>query len=413
MERIKIENFGGIKSMDFEFKSISILIGPQGSGKSITVKLLYFFKRFFGEIIKSIDSEENKKELDNKHKEMFINFFPKDSWNQGDFKITYTLDGTEIYIEKNKNTLKFDYSESLKKIIHKGRKFSLDEKKKNTKSYSDSLVLKWQSFQKLKDCIGAELPEVAMYRQFFVPAGRSFFANLQRNIFSFLGDNRSLDPFLIEFGSFYENMKEIYEDVTENEKNKYFDEVFSRILNGEYHRDKDKDFLIHTDNRKVNLINASSGQQEILPLLLILRVLNTTNVSIRPGSTIYIEEPEAYLFPDAQKRIVELLARTSNNKNAKFQIVVTTHSPYILSSFNNLVEAGRLAELKPDQIEKINNIVPQEEQIHPDSFVAYSLKEGKKETLIDGASGLISQTILDNVSNEIAQEFGDLLDIEF
>ena len=80
VEKIHIENFGGINNMEFDFKSINLLIGPQGSGKSITVKLLYFFKNFINEIIKSIENEETKRNLDQKQKETFINFFPKESW---------------------------------------------------------------------------------------------------------------------------------------------------------------------------------------------------------------------------------------------------------------------------------------------------------------------------------------------
>ncbi len=412
MEKIKIENFGGIKSMDFEFKAINLLIGPQGSGKSITVKLLYFFKSFFGEIIRSVDSEETKKELDKKQKETFVNFFPKDSWPKGNFKIVYTIDNTEMSIEKANNVLNFQYSENLKKTIIKARKIVSDEKnrinlnpKNRTFAFKDNLNLK------LKKCFIDDISSVAMYEQLFIPAGRSFFANIQKNIFSFLSDNRSLDPFLIEFGSFYENLKRLYKDVIIDEPDRKFDELIAQILNSNFHREKDKDFLIHHDSRKVNLSNASSGQQETLPLVIILRVLNSLN-SLN-GASIYIEEPEAHLFPIAQKRMVQLLARTFNNHNSNFQIFVTTHSPYILSSFNNLLQAGRLNNLKPEEADRISKVVPKEEQINPDLLCAYSLNKGKRELLEDEDSKLISQTMLDSVSNEIATEFGNLLDIEF
>lgn len=46
-EKIKIQNFGGIAVLEAEFKQINIFIGPQASGKSITVKLLFFFKNIF------------------------------------------------------------------------------------------------------------------------------------------------------------------------------------------------------------------------------------------------------------------------------------------------------------------------------------------------------------------------------
>lgn len=413
MERLLIENFAGIKSMSFDFKSINLLIGPQGSGKSVTVKLLYFFKNFFSEIIKSIELEETKRELDKRQKANFITFFPQESWPKGNFRIVYSIEKTEISIIKTNNVLKFDYSTSLKKVITKGRKLVADEKTKiadNPKLGSYSAKMKTR--ETIKKYISSEISPITSHDQFFIPAGRSFFANIQKSIFSFLRDNSSLDPFLIEFGSFYESIKQIYKDVITDKTDKEFDELADQILSSSYLREKDKDFLIHQDNRKVNLSNASSGQQETLPLILILKSLNVFKFG-DGGATIYIEEPEAHLFPIAQKRIVQLLARTLNNKKTNFQIIVTTHSPYILSSFNNLMQAGRLAKIKTSSIQDINEIIPEEEQVDPDILTAYSLNQGKKESLIDEESSLISQTILDSVSNEIALEFGNLLDIEY
>lgn len=414
IEKIKIENFGGIKDMEFEFKSISLLIGPQGSGKSVTVKLLYFFKNFISEITKSIDAEENKRELDKKQKESFINFFPQESWPKGIFKITYSLNDSFIIIQKSKNNLLvFDYSDDFKNLITKCRKIFGEEKKKlaSDPKYRN-FTLRRKSIERFNECVRNDLTSIATYDQYFIPAGRSFFANIQKNIFSFLSDNRSLDPFLIEFGSFYENLKRVYKEILGDSKDKEFDNLVAQILNSNYYREKDKDFLIHNDNRKVNLANASSGQQETLPLMIILKTLNFIHFSGR-GATLYIEEPEAHLFPVAQKRIVQLLARTFNNSNFKFQIIVTTHSPYILSSFNNLLEAGKLLDEKPEQSEAIKNIVPEREIINPNLLIAYSINEGINKLIIDDESKLISQTVLDSVSDEIAIEFGKLLDIEF
>jgi hypothetical protein len=316
-------------------------------------------------------------------------------------------------IEKSNNILDFQYSDNLKKTITNAREIFSDEKNRMVlEPKSSTLSFKKALNEKLTKCFKEEISPIVMYDQYFIPAGRSFFANIQKNIFSFLSDNRSLDPFLIEFGSFYENLKRLYKDVIVDKPDKEFDEIISQILNSNFYREKDKDFLIHNDNRKVNLSNASSGQQETLPLVIILRVLNIVNFS-GGGATIYIEEPEAHLFPIAQKRIVQILARTFNNHNSNFQIIVTTHSPYILSSFNNLLQAGRLTNLKPEEAFRISKVVPKEEQINPDLLCAYSLYMGKRELLEDEDSKLISQTILDSVSNEIATEFGNLLDIEF
>lgn len=417
MEKIHIENFGGINNMEFDFKSINILIGPQGSGKSITVKLLYFFKNFINEIIKSIENEETKRDLDQKQKETFITFFPKESWSKEDFFISYSYESTSIYIKKIDNKINFDYSDNVKAVIKKGKKIYQDEKAKLLENRKvPNFSTKRQINEKIQKCVKNELGSLSTFDQFFIPAGRSFFANIQSSIFSFLSDNRSLDPFLIEFGSFYENLKRFYNDLLSDEKNdKEYDELISEVLNSTYVREKEKDYLVHKDHRKVNLTNASSGQQETLPLIIILKTLTRIN-SVGGGFTLYIEEPEAHLFPTAQKRIVELLARTFNSTDNKFQIFVTTHSPYILSSFNNLIYSGNIKnKLKSEgkKNDKLNKIIPTKEQLESDMFSVYSLRNNEQRYLIEKESKLISPTILDSVSDEISIEFDKLLNIDF
>jgi len=417
MEKIIIENFGGLKKMEFELKNINILIGPQASGKSMTVKLLYFFKTFTSEIIKSIENGESKRTLDSKQREKFSNYFPKESWPQGNFRIRYVSNETWISIErKSSKSLNFNYSENLVKMISRGRKFLKDEQKKvDLERRIGSFRANRNMRNRFNECLKNEFSEILSYNQFFIPAGRSFFANIQSSIFSFLSNNKSLDPFLIEFGSFYDSFKRfsLDEDSEEDKKNnKVFNKVINDIMSGSYKREKEKDFIVHNDTRKVNLASASSGQQEILPLILVLKVLSGINF-INGGATLYIEEPEAHLFPTAQKKIVKLLARTFNSQNSNFQIIVTTHSPYILSSFNNLLEGGKIIEDDNKKSNKVYEVIPEKEILHPNDLIAYSIFNGKKQNLMDEETKLISQNILDSVSDEISMDFGKLLDIEF
>lgn len=403
--------------MDFDFKSINILIGPQGSGKSVTVKLMYFFKNFINEIVKNIENEESKRDLDKNQKEIFLNFFPKETWPKDDFLIVYKNNITSISLKKEDSKIIFEYSENLKKLLKKGKKIYTSEKAKYANDHKISnFRFKRELSDKIKKCIQEELGVESTFEQFFIPAGRSFFANIQSTIFSFLSDNRSLDPFLIEFGSFYESLKRYYNDIIVNNnspqrQDKEFDELTSQILSSNYLREKEKDYLIHKDSRKVNLTNASSGQQETLPLIIILKALNYISSS-GGGFTLYIEEPEAHLFPTAQKRIVELLARTFNSKNRNFQIFITTHSPYILSSFNNLIYAGNLAE-NIKYSTRVEEVISPKEYLESYLFSVYSLRNNVRSYLIDEETKLITTTILDSVSDDISIEFDKLLNIEF
>ena len=56
------------------------------------------------------------------------------------------------------------------------------------------------------------------------------------------------------------------------------------------------------------------------------------------------EEPEAHLYPETQSDIVELIGLLANLYHN--QIIKTTHRPYILSAFNNLLYAYQVAKNK-------------------------------------------------------------------
>lgn len=416
-EIIRISNFGGIREMEMELKPINVIIGPQASGKSVTAKLLYYFKSFFTEIYKGILEGESKRELDDRQIDRFNAYFPPGSWSKTSFQAVYHLGNSFINIETNKRSkVALDYSDNIKQVIEKSIAYYKKSQKMAQALIADAF---WDAqriesilYNFMYERLQNEVAELSHNTQRFIPAGRSFFANVQSGIFSFLSNNRSIDPFVIEFGSFYENFKR-YAALDSEDASSHihaFNSLIAEVINGNYLREKEKDFLVHRDSRKVNLSYASSGQQEALPLVIVLKALLYFHSR---ETTLYIEEPEAHLFPVAQKRIVQLLARTFNQLNGNFQIIATTHSPYILAAFNNLMEAGKILDEKEGMEEELTGIIPKEEIISPGAVAAYSLVNGVKTDLIDPSTKLISQNILDSVSDEISIEFGKLLDLEF
>lgn len=417
-ESIQIKNFVGIQLIDIEIKQLNIFIGPQGSGKSITVKLIYFCKNILNDLTTSILEKKGLTTFKKEQIANFIKFFPKESWCNGEFNIKYKLNDIEIILSKDKSDkFKLDFSDNLKRIINKTRVyFDKILKEENIREPEHDILLKYERKEKIKSyfsdlIFNSENESYELGNQIFIPAGRSFFANLQANIFSFLSANQNLDPFLIEFGSIYERFKDISTRNLNHKQNLPLDKIIQDILNSSYLREKNKDFLLHDDKRKVNLSNASSGQQEILPLIIMLKLFLNKTISLGNRAALYIEEPEAHLFPTAQFNVVKLLARLCNLKNS-YQIFITTHSPYLLSSFNNLFFAGSIIKKNSNKTENVYNLIDKNEIIFSENATAYSLSNGKYSNLMDESDGLILAETLDRVSENIAIQFESLLDID-
>ena len=80
---------------------------------------------------------------------------------------------------------------------------------------------------------------------------------------------------------------------------------------------------------------------------------------------------------------VDCTARASR----KFSIVLTTHSPYILSKFNNLIIAGQIGK-RPKMRSSVEKVVNPQFWVKGKIVRAYSLERGKTYDIIS-ESGLI------------------------
>jgi len=426
-EKLIVRNFAGIKDLEIEIKRINILIGPQASGKSVCAKLLFYFKNFVWEILSVVENEQTKRTLDSNYSKTFEEYFPPDSWGKQDFFIRYEISNVFIEVSRKqdaKGRISLSYSDFFKKELTDLRNFL-----KKVREKSSEITAKYDSFDRLylttqilRDYLVESLPESicreAAFNQLFIPAGRSFFANLQSNIFSFLSSNNALDPFLRSFGSTYEGIKRarLTSRVDRGEKyTKDIQEEINRLIDkslcGKYVNEKGKDFLDMADGRRISIANSSSGQQETLPLTIMLAALPFL-ASSRGGQTVYIEEPEAHLFPSAQRNIVELIATVFNYRKEQLQFFITTHSPYVLTALNNLLQAGLLyQESSPDIQHQLEQIVSRYKSLDVSDLSAYVLMNGKCNSIVCPETGLIDARVIDSVSDELAIEFDKLLNL--
>lgn len=424
VEKLVVKNFAGIKEVEIEVKQINILIGPQASGKSVCAKLLFYFKNFVWEILPVIENQQTKRELDAGYSKTFEEYFPSDSWGNHDFSIRYEISNVFIEINRkqgSKSKIVLTYSDFYKKELAGLR--NLLKKAKDGGSnkganyeridrlYMTRQVLREHLVDSLRNSLGKE----AAFTQLFIPAGRSFFANLQSNIFSFLSSNNAVDPFFTEFGSIYETIKNsrLHLRGRGHERKDMQDEInrlTEKALCGKHIREKGKDFLEVSDGRRILVNISSSGQQELLPLTVVVAALPFLNFN--SGQTVYIEEPEAHLFPSAQRSIIELIATVFNYQKEKPQFFITTHSPYVLTAINNLLQAGLLyEEADKDILHKLEKIVPRYKALNTSDLSAYVLADGKCNSIVCSDTGLIDARIIDSVSDELAIEFDKLLSL--
>jgi hypothetical protein len=126
-----------------------------------------------------------------------------------------------------------------------------------------------------------------------------------------------------------------------------------------------------------------------------------------------VEEPEAHLFPDAQEQISRLVSLLRHNAAQEVKFVITTHSPYMLAAFNNLIKADNIVRQKPGLKDAVCKEIPESMHINIERFSAYSLKDGRAENIIDKETNLIDANTIDGVSESIMETFNALQDIEF
>jgi predicted ATPase len=423
-EKLIVKNFAGIKDLEIEVKKLNILIGPQASGKSICAKLLFYFKNFVWEILATVENEQAKDDLDSNYIEKFEEYFSPESWGNGSFSIRYEFNNIFIEITKTKNKdegLILTYSELFNQVLEllqktmKNVEQKIEEERFQHELFRDAYYIKGFLGGTLTAFLISLKAKEILASQLFIPAGRSFFATLLSNIFSFLYRNNSLDPFLGNFGSYYQSIKRVRNTYNSNrEVGKEIKKLIEEILCGEYIHDKGRDFIETSDGRRIPISNSSSGQQETLPLMVVLSVLRRRISSKQQsGQTVYIEEPEAHLFPDAQRKIVELIATIFNSRKDNLQFFITTHSPYILTAINNLLEAGQLYEkADPKVLPELEKILPRFKALNVSDVAAYELSDGTARSIIADETGLIDAGAIDAVSEELAIEFGKLLDLE-
>ncbi|QTA85420.1 AAA family ATPase [Desulfonema magnum] len=342
-DRIIIRNFGPIRHVNIELPDIVVFIGRQAAGKSAIAKLIHFFRFVTDDAPFSHDLMD-----------IFRKFFFGDVW------LRQSQDAEIAYLCGN------------------GVKFSF---KNNELTHTDM--------------------KKSPRRSVFIPAGRAVYSLVSDAMFGLSLESVNIDPGILLFGRTIETMKS--DDPFE--KDPHLRALSNDILKGKFRFSGNENRIYFSENRYVTMNNASSGQQEVFPVLLLLAAA----MASRKNHCITIEEPEAHLYPYAQHKLVEFITRVHNSPHASNTFVITTHSPYILTSFNNLLFAHQVAGISEKAGKAVEAVVPEPNRVNPEDFSAYYVEDGKVRSVFD--EGLISDNEIDDASEDIAEVFDQLIDI--
>jgi len=455
MQKIIIENFMAIRHAEIEVNKVLVLIGEQASGKSTIAKLIYFFKSLRDEVFNHIYHYEtdNKISFLPPIHQKFYTFFGTKHKN---FKITYyynTQKDAYIKLSDNshhRNTIDTEMpftdefyrtADILKKSFQENRANSTDpisalatqNEIKNTQILSNLVNNTFNSNHNSFLYAIAGRNAAVSYSDSFQ---KYLFANLQRKIEENKGNTSSekeqtldeilmlkfiehtdrIKSFLKKYGDF-RSLIDFYSysnDNIDKATSTIVYETIKKVLKGDYKIDDQGEKIVLSNRKHIHLNNASSGQQESI------RILQDIFLALIEQQKVFriIEEPEAHLFPEAQKHMIELLAILVNADDDN-QVIITTHSPYVLTVFNNLLFANRVIEKNPDTREEVSKIIDIQSLISANDFAAYSLNpsqadengEGYCVNLVNERTQVIDQNYLDTVSEELSNDFRTLYDL--
>lgn len=127
----------------------------------------------------------------------------------------------------------------------------------------------------------------------------------------------------------------------------------------------------------------------------------------RENAFVIIEEPEAHLYPSLQNKVVEFIAYFANMNNSS--VLITTHSPYILTSVNALYCAGKVLDSGKVSSKKVYDIVDAGCEIHPEKVTA--LKISKHQDIINLVNDEfkeITTELIDEISDDINDKYTEL-----
>lgn len=439
MERAKliVKNFGPLKDIEIEVREMVTFIGAQASGKSTLAKLLSIFEDegFRRDEIISFEDELKKYNILSYLREDTIINYSNTKIGESPFEFSYKDNNFEknnilftLSIVKNfKDKLGEQLVENFKDLIvthlnlhyliyrkdflqifktpQQQNKFNeiIKNNKRHQKISSEEIdeILKilgekptQETLINLFENIFKIFPDVYLFDSIYIPSERNFLHLISENTLGLINNNVQIPKHLLNAGQEYEKAIQSIKELPLN--------IIDKKI--KYKREGKTSYIYHNENEKVDLLQSASGLQSVVPILLLVEY--SKSLKEKYNFNFVVEEPELNLYPKAQHELIKYLIKNClfDRKN----LILTTHSPFVLASINNLLLAYDKGQTHPKEVSKI---IKKESWLNPINFIAYELKNGKAKKIMNDKLGQIAENMIDSVSDTFADEFNKLLDL--
>lgn len=404
MSRIKIKYFGPIREgfVDndgwLDIEKVTVFIGNQGSGKSTVAKLVSTLSWIEKDLFRSDGSTLRFRKQERIFKK-YLEYHRIDSYLKKNTEIQYEGKAYRInYIPgKPLDIQKMEEEYTLPKITYFPAERNFVSSVKKSRS-GQKLTLWSQSLQEFKETFQEAKENFKEKETFHLPISNvDLEYNKLNDVLYVKGPDYKIQ--LADSASGFQSFVPLFvvakyvtnlldsEQEMDSQQRETFRKESARILN-------DKTY---TEEQKRILLSNLAGQ---------FNIKRTLNI---------IEEPEQNLFPTSQQGMLYKLLEF-NNKSKENQLIITTHSPYVIGYMTLAVKAMELyKKAKQEEVRaQINEIVPQKSAISHQDVVIYELddKDGSIRKL-DNYKGIpSSKNFLNRELAEKNELYSQLLDIE-
>lgn len=407
-ERLVVKNFGPIKDIDIRIGKLTVLIGEQATGKSTLGKLLAIYRDF--ENIAPVRSNTLKFNgaIYDAGMEYFIS---EDSY------IMYKCLDYMVKSRSKRDRANHDLEEENENWLRENnvwkQKNNDDLEEENDKSettletivrpFSEQLIKAFedidyifsdstaQDFQRELYKYESKYQEDSWIDAIYVYAERSL-----QSIFSLgKGSVNQMSDGLFSYLATIDNIARTFS------KN-----VTIEPLGIEYKNQNGIGYFRKSGSEKYHKMqNAASGYQSVVPIVLLMEYYTQIR---KKKKTFIIEEPELNLFPTTQHRLMQYLV--SNLNQTENQILITTHSPYVLAALNNMLNAYKSGQIDK---ERTTAILPEQYWLNAEEVTAYRLMpDGTAKDLMNRELSMIHSEEIDEASGVINRQFDDLVTIQ-